>query len=362
MKLITKKGTTSRIIHVFISDSSSTTGDGLTGMLYNSTGLTSYYIREGYASVTAITLADATVGTYTSGGFKEVDATNMPGIYELHLPDACFAAGADQVVIFLKGAANMVPLPIEIQLRDNTEKDVKDVVDVILVDTGTTLENHLVDIKGTGFVKDTDSLPQCLTAVGFSAPNEYDAAIAALQTDLDDPTQYKADVSTLATTTALSTAQADLDTITGSDGVVLAMQQLNYAPNTVIPDAMGTAAGLHATTDGKIDAVQTDTTAIKAKTDNLPSGMAKNVAVPKFDVFMVLSSDHVTGATGKTVTSTISKDGGAFTALTNSITEVDAGVYTIAGGLTQEERNADVSTLKFSADGCDDRIITIISS
>lgn len=34
----------------------------------------------------------------------------------------------------------------------------------ILVDTGTTLETHITDIKGTGFVKDTHSLPQCLTA------------------------------------------------------------------------------------------------------------------------------------------------------------------------------------------------------
>jgi len=31
-------------------------------------------------------------------------------------------------------------------------------VDAIITDTGTTLENHLTDIKGTGFVKDTDSL------------------------------------------------------------------------------------------------------------------------------------------------------------------------------------------------------------
>jgi len=94
----------------------------------------------------------------------------------------------------------------------------------------------------------------------------------------------------------------------------------------------------------------------------LPSGLAKNVAVPKFDIFMVLSSDHVTGATGKTVTGTISKDGGAFTALTNVITEGSDGMYTIASGLTQAERNADVSTLKFTAAGCDTRIITIISS
>ncbi len=35
----------------------------------------------------------------------------------------------------------------------------------ILTATKVTLEDHLTDIKGTGFAKDTDSLPQCLTAV-----------------------------------------------------------------------------------------------------------------------------------------------------------------------------------------------------
>lgn len=131
MKLILKKATTSKILHIFIQDTSASDGSGLTGLVYNSSGLTAYYIREGDASATAITLADATVGTYTSGGFKEVDAINMPGIYELHPPDACLTTGADSVVIFMKGAANMAPLPIEIQLVNNTEKDTKDVVDDI---------------------------------------------------------------------------------------------------------------------------------------------------------------------------------------------------------------------------------------
>jgi hypothetical protein len=54
-------------------------------------------------------------------------------------------------------------------------------------DTETTLENHLTDIKGTGFVKDTNSLPQCLTATGFST---HDAAavrtaMEATGSDLD---------------------------------------------------------------------------------------------------------------------------------------------------------------------------------
>ncbi len=39
----------------------------------------------------------------------------------------------------------------------------------------------------------------------------------------------------------IGTAQADLDTLTGADGVTLATAQGNYAPNTVVPDAAGVA-------------------------------------------------------------------------------------------------------------------------
>lgn len=124
MKLTVKKGTTSKILRIFVQDISKSDGSGLTGLVYNTASLTAYYIREGAASATAITLATATVGTYASSGFKEVDATNMPGVYELHVPNAVLASGADSVVIFLKGAANMAPLPLEIQLDDNTAADV----------------------------------------------------------------------------------------------------------------------------------------------------------------------------------------------------------------------------------------------
>lgn len=116
MKLKLLAGTTSLIQHIFIQDSSSTTGAGLTGLVYNSAGLTCYYMRAGASASTAVTLATATLGTYSSGGFKEVDATNMPGIYELHIPNAAIASGAKRVVIYLKGATNMVQTPIEIEL------------------------------------------------------------------------------------------------------------------------------------------------------------------------------------------------------------------------------------------------------
>ena len=155
MKLTIKKGTTSNIIHVFILDIPKSNGEGITGLTYNTTGLTAYYLRPGAASATSISLVNATIGTWTSGGFKEVDSTNLPGIYEIGIPDACTASGAESCTIMIKGAAEMAPLPIELQLDTNTNADVKGVVDgiqtdldAILTDTSTTLDDKLNTILG----------------------------------------------------------------------------------------------------------------------------------------------------------------------------------------------------------------------
>lgn len=118
MKQILKKGSTSKRLLVFIADSASTTGAGLTGLAYNTSGLVWYYWREdaGNSGGTAVTIVTATRGTFTSGGFKEVDATNLPGVYEIGIPNAVLASGASWAFMYLKGAASMAPLPIEIQL------------------------------------------------------------------------------------------------------------------------------------------------------------------------------------------------------------------------------------------------------
>jgi len=119
-----KKGATSQIILINVYDSSSSTGAKLTGLVYNSAGITAYYYREGAGTgATAITLATATLGTYTSGGFIVVDGTNMPGTYELHLPTGVTATGADRVNVHLKGATNMVPVDIVIDLTDVDLRD-----------------------------------------------------------------------------------------------------------------------------------------------------------------------------------------------------------------------------------------------
>lgn len=115
-KQIVTAGATSQRLDIFIQDSSSTTGAGLTGLTNASGSLVCYYHRNRAATATQISLVSATVGTFTSSGFIAVDGTNMPGVYQLDPPDAAFAAGADSVTIMCKGATNMAPTVLEVQL------------------------------------------------------------------------------------------------------------------------------------------------------------------------------------------------------------------------------------------------------
>lgn len=117
-KQLVQANNTSRSEYIFIQNSSVSTGAGLTGLVFNSAGLTAYYaVERGAATaITLVTLASATAA-YTSGGFIAVDGTNMPGLYRFDVPNALFAtAGTDKVVVMLKGATNMAPVLLEYQI------------------------------------------------------------------------------------------------------------------------------------------------------------------------------------------------------------------------------------------------------
>ncbi len=117
-KLSILAGATSQSISVFIQDSSSTTGAGLSGLVFNTASLAAYYTFTGAnTTATAITLATlATVTTaYSSGGFIEIDATHMKGLYRLDIPNAALAASNGRAVtLYLYGATNMAPCVLEI--------------------------------------------------------------------------------------------------------------------------------------------------------------------------------------------------------------------------------------------------------
>lgn len=115
-------GSTGHRLLLFITNSS--TGAGLTGLAYNTSGLACGYKRNADSAAVAVTLVTiTTLGTYVSGGFKEVSASLCPGFYEFHPPDAAFASGSGSVAFELFGAANMVPLPLEMELTAWNNQD-----------------------------------------------------------------------------------------------------------------------------------------------------------------------------------------------------------------------------------------------
>jgi hypothetical protein len=123
-KIAIKQGATSVSVNIFIADSSSSTGAGLSGLVFNTSGLTAYYMRPKVAA-TAITLATlaAVTSAYSSGGFKEIDATNAKGWYRFDIPDAVIANAERFVDVHFQGATNMAPLPLEIELTTVDNQD-----------------------------------------------------------------------------------------------------------------------------------------------------------------------------------------------------------------------------------------------
>jgi hypothetical protein len=107
-------GQTSVSLPIFIQDTASTTGGGLSGLTSATSGLVAEYRRRGQSTWTTITLTSKTLGTWTSGGF--VADGSLGGAYELDLPDAVCASSARWVAVRLRGAANMLPCLIEIEL------------------------------------------------------------------------------------------------------------------------------------------------------------------------------------------------------------------------------------------------------
>jgi hypothetical protein len=110
-----KRGSTSVRRLVFVADTSQTNGAGLANLVFNSSGLVAYYIAGDSNNEVQITLVSATLGTFTSGGFVAVDNTNMPGWYEIGIPDAALDGG-NEVAIQLRGATNMAPVNVYIEL------------------------------------------------------------------------------------------------------------------------------------------------------------------------------------------------------------------------------------------------------
>lgn len=124
------RGQTSIVLRIKILNSSVSTGAGLTGLTSASSGLIISTIANNEATATTYTVAGSTIETITTLGtyaaptatkcrFKEVDATNHPGVYEIQIADARFAvASAKSLLVSVLGATNAAQCDALIPLTD----------------------------------------------------------------------------------------------------------------------------------------------------------------------------------------------------------------------------------------------------
>jgi hypothetical protein len=89
-------GSTSQSIELYL---------GATGLTASTSGLSAYYNRTRSADVQIPLVARSITQAWTSGGFAEVNASTMPGVYRLDIPNEALAAGADDVTVVVRGAS-----------------------------------------------------------------------------------------------------------------------------------------------------------------------------------------------------------------------------------------------------------------
>ena len=165
-------GSTDQTIDIFLQDSSSATGAGLTGLAFNSSGLTCYYRKGATGAATQLTLATQTVGgAHTDGGFVEIDSTNAPGVYRLDLSDTMIAAEGF-VSVYLHGATNL----LQTALRINCQTLAADVVKVS--GDSTAADNLELDYDGTGYNKSNSTIGTTTTNTDMVAAAPTAASVA----------------------------------------------------------------------------------------------------------------------------------------------------------------------------------------
>lgn len=225
---VRQAGAASVSLYIMIrSKVSDPVGQGLTGLVYNTSGLAIAYTRDGAAAtnIPLVTLAAVTTA-WASGGFKEISSTLAPGLYRLDVPDLAFATGVAKFRINWTGANSV---------DDGVECDLVGFNPLTVDKDGYTL-------SATGN-----------TSVGTAVA--ANASIAAITTKID------------AAKVVVDAVKLKTDNLPSDP-----------ADASVVAGLIGGVATQVTTVDGRLDteipALTTAVAAVKAKTDNLPSDPA----------------------------------------------------------------------------------------
>lgn len=185
----------------------STTGIRKTGLVFNSPGASCYYIRERGLPVQIALQTQTPDGSHTDGGFCEVDATNMPGLYRLDIPDALVASGSQKAWIVLQFTDAHVQ-PREMQIVgfdvDSNQRD-------FYAGNGA----HAITL----YVKDADSNPISNATVKMQVEGGY----AIKETAADGSVSFNVDAGTYTAyvrTTQSYTPSSSYSVVVNASGTV----------------------------------------------------------------------------------------------------------------------------------------------
>lgn len=206
--------------------------------------MTLSYLRQG-GTRTSITASDlgSVNASHSDGGVKEIDATNMPGLYRLDIPDAAIATGADWVHISVKVA-------------------------------GCFVYHERIPLT-TNIIQTGDAYARLGAPAGASAAADIAAIKAVLPTALGANGNIKADVRDF--NGAAGTFASGRPEVNTTHAAGTAWGSGAITASAIAADAI-TAAKVAADVSqeirNEIDTNSTGLAAIKAKTDNLPSDPA----------------------------------------------------------------------------------------
>lgn len=241
------KGTTSKIVEVILRDS--LTGAGKTAVAH--TDLTASYVREG-GTRTAITLASGTAGdAYSTGKWCEVDSTNCPGLYQLHLPNAALATGVDAVTTTLT-ATGVIDKVVRISLLD---VDLRDATDAGLSNLDAAISTRstvaATDIVSGGAITTSGGAVSNVTLVATTTTNTDMRGTDGANTVAPDNASIAAILVDTGTDIPASIAALNnFDPATDSVTVGTNNDKTGYALSSAANDAIGAAFLAYTLTKG----------------------------------------------------------------------------------------------------------------
>lgn len=366
MEFIKKHSSASVVLRVMLRSSS--TGQGLTGLTSASSGLIISTIADTEASPTNYTVAAGnvesitTLGTYAAPTaskcrFKEVDATNHPGLYELQLADARWAvSNAKALRVSLSGAASLLGKQVCYQL---VAFDPDAVAGLGLTNLDAAITSRLaptvaartLDVSAGGEAGiDLANVGSPTTAVNLSGVTIKTATDVETDTQdiqgripaalvsgrMDSNVQAMAD-------DVITAAKIAADAIGASELATSAVTEIQSGLSTLDAAAVRAALGLAAanldTQLGLIyGVIDTEIAAIKAKTDTLPASPANEATLTTMSATLALIAGYIDTevAAIKAKTDNLPSDPADASDIAASFASLSATLTTIAGYIDTE--------------------------